>query len=405
MTENIIITNEKIISFFKENETIHPETAFLLLIDFFEKIGKNNHLFSSSSSSTSILSSPSPPPPPILDVSFLEILKKEIQTQITTIIKEETKTINNDNFKECLHSLETRFSNTLVQNINLPIHNYIQSSEEKMSNKINSILDLNKENTFIQNKLYGEMNDFLNKYKVSSNKGNYTEVQLQILLNQMFDNGQITNTSGVTSSGDFLLKRNGKPDIMFENKDYKVNVCVEEIRKFIRDANNIKSHSIFLSQHSGISTKNNYQIEVHKDIILVYLHNVEYSKEKIQIAVDIIDSLSPKLAEFNNQSGGENTINKFVLDEIYKEYQDFANHKDELIGIIKESNKKTMEKIEEMKFTSLEKYLSDKYASTINTKIKLVNQLKCELCNFYVCNSKKSLSAHQRGCKKFVGNV
>jgi hypothetical protein len=50
---------------------------------------------------------------------------------------------------------------------------------------------------------------------------------------------------------------------MFENKDYFENVYNSEIIKFIYDAENIKSNSIFLSQHSGISGKSNYPIEQH----------------------------------------------------------------------------------------------------------------------------------------------
>ena len=57
-------------------------------------------------------------------------------------------------------------NNELTENLKFPIHTYIQNSEEKMTNKINSIIDLSKENTFVQNRLYDEMMDFLNKYKI-----------------------------------------------------------------------------------------------------------------------------------------------------------------------------------------------------------------------------------------------
>ena len=45
--------------------------------------------------------------------------------------------------------------------------------------------------------------------------------------------------------------------------------------------------------------KQNYQIDIKGPYILVYIHNVEYCPYKIQIAVDIIDSLSNKLNGLN----------------------------------------------------------------------------------------------------------
>ena len=48
---------------------------------------------------------------------------------------------------------------------------------------------------------------------------------------------------------------------------------------------------------------------------LVYIHNVDYSQYKIQIAVDIIDTLSDKLKN-TIVDKKENTVSKEVLEEI-----------------------------------------------------------------------------------------
>jgi hypothetical protein len=95
----------------------------------------------------------------------------------------------------------------------------------------------------------------------------------------------------------------------------------------------------------------------------------------------------------------ENTISKDVLEEINREYQEFAVQKDSLIGVIKDSNKKMLQQVDDMKFPSIEKYLSTKFASTANIT-KLSNQYRCELCSNFVANSIKSLSAHKRACSK-----
>jgi len=95
------------------------------------------------------------------------------------------------------------------------------------------------------------------------------------------------------------------------------------------------------------------------------------------------------------------TINKYVLQEINKEYQDVLKNKDKLIGIVKETNKQSMDLIDTMKMPYLEKYMVD---SGLELNLQISNQFKCELCNYYVCNTKKALSSHQRGCKKYVGS-
>lgn len=328
-----------------------------------------------------------------------------------TLLKEETEKISQkasdngqNNTKQYFDTFETNFNHilsTFYTNLQHPLHMYINTSEERISKNINNITDLTKENMITQTKLYTEMNDFLNKYKVSNYKGSFNENQLKLLLNTMFPTGEIINTTGQKSSGDFILKRPHKENIMFENKDYFENVYNSEITKFIFDAENIKSHSIFLSQHSGISGKSNYQIDHHKGNILIYVHNVDYSREKIQLAVDIIDNLSLKLEEFKGEDN-DTHINKEILESINIEYQDFALKKDSLIGLTKEFSKKSLIQIEEMKFPSLENYLSNHFASALKNSTKLNNQYVCDICQKYVCSTKKSLSAHQRGCKNKI---
>ena len=211
----------------------------------------------------------------------------------------------------------------------------------------------------------------------------------------MFPSSEIINTSSLTASCDYMLKRENKPTILFENKDYSRNANPDEVKKFIRDIEQQCHHGIFLSQNSGITTKNNYHIEFHKGCILVYIHNVDYSTEKIKVAIDIIDNLHIKIEDLNID-GDENTITKEVLDEINKEYQAFISQKENIIYLFKESQKKLLTSIEELKFPKLDNYLSTKYAS-----VKKLGHV-CDICNIYEATNKKSLSAHQRGCKKTI---
>lgn len=368
-------TNEKIAPLIERNNSQLMDKTNILLNDV---IPKNNTTLTQTINEKM--------------VSFQQLLKEQ-----TEKIK---KTNDETAIKEYFDTFERNFSGLLSNfqtNLQQPMHMYINTSEDRINKNINGIVDLTKENMIVQSKLYTEMTDFLNKYRVSGYKGGYHENQLNQLLNNMFPTGEVIDTTGQKSSGDFLLKRPNKPEIMFENKDYFENVYNSEITKFIYDSENIKSHGIFLSQQSGIAGKSNYQIDYHKGKVLVYVHNVDYSREKVQLAVDIIDNLSSKLDDFIEDE--ETVISKEILEEINSEYHEFAIKKDALIGITKEYAKKSIQNLEELKFPSLEKYLSNHFASALKINTKLNNQYTCELCNKYVCSTKKSLSAHQRGCK------
>ena len=367
-------TNDKLSVLLEKNNSQMIDKTTLLLS---EHIPKNNQLFYTH-----------------ID-DKIRNFQESIKTETTKILR----TVENDkDVKTLINSFDSKF-NQMMQNIQQPIHNYISSSEERLNSNITAIREITTQNHVTQDKLNAEICEFLNKYNRTPNyKGQYGEMQLGMLLNQMFPTGEITNTTGQTSCGDFLLKRYNKPTIMFENKDYTENVYIPEVRKFIRDIETINTNGIFLSQRSGIASKANYQIEFHKKNILVYVHNVEYCREKIQIAIDIIDNLSLRIDDLYDAEINDNVITKEALEDIYKEYQSFAIHKDTLIGILKDSNKRSLAQVEELKFPGLEKYLATKYASTINVTT-LSNQYRCDICNSYVCSNKKALSAHQRGCK------
>jgi hypothetical protein len=98
-------------------------------------------------------------------------------------------------------------------------------------------------------------------------------------------------------------------------------------------------------------------------------------------------------------------INKYVLHEINKEYQEFVRNKDALIGVLKENGKHSFSLVNGMKMPYLEKYICETCDTELSTKLQVVNQFKCDVCNYYICNTKKALSAHQRGCKRNMVNL
>ena len=314
------------------------------------------------------------------------------KTDLNQDTRELLKSINNDSIKEFINNFDVKCTG-LFQNVHTPIYSYISSSEERIQNTISAVKDSNNASKVKTENIMDELAEYLKKFKNSSFKGNMGESELENVLTKMFPAGEIINTSNTKASGDFILKRENKPSIMVENKAYDRNVNPEEVKKFIRDSEELHMHSIFLSQHTGITCKPNYHIEIHKGSILVYVHNVDYSPEKIQVAIDIIENLDSKLDIIYSENE-ENIITTEVLDDINREFQSFITQRDSIISMSKEHHKKMLTQLENMNFVSLDKYLSTKYASARKTGIV------CEICNIFTAPNKKSLSAHQRGCRK-----
>jgi len=329
-----------------------------------------------------------------------ESLSSQIQAnikQLHSLIMEDTnrlaKNMSNDkSLHEFIGNFETKY-NSMMQTIQQPLYSFFTASENRITQNIDVLKETTSTSLVSQTKLQEELNEFLGKYNVSSNKGKYGEQNLCNILNTIYPNAEVRDTTGVKSSGDFIMERLDKPTILLENKDYKQNINKDEIAKFIVDVDNQNTHGIFLSQYSGIAFKQNYQIDIHKGKILVYVQFCEYSIDKIRIAVDIIDNLSGKLEDLT-QDEESNTISKELLDGINEEYQKYTSQKESMIVLLRDFHKKMSAQIDDIKFPELEKYLSQKYAY-VKTAC-----FTCDLCNNFSASSKQSLSAHKRGCSK-----
>ena len=77
-------------------------------------------------------------------------------------------------------------------------------------------------------------------------------------------------------------------------------MTLDEVKKFIRDIEQQKCHGVFLSQNSGITSKQHFQIDMIGKNIAIYIHNVHYDSTLIKSAVDIIDNLHEKIILLND---------------------------------------------------------------------------------------------------------
>ena len=269
------------------------------------------------------------------------------------------------------------------------LNDAIARSETKLENKIDTIHKISANSNDNTISLHGAVGDLLKKFENSSAKGKMSENLLLNIVESLYPAGHIEPVGQTKETGDLMLSRSNKPKILIENKLWNRSVVQAEVVKFIRDIEVQNCCGIFLSQGGKITTKENFEINIHNGNVLVYVHDVNNDPDKIKLAVDIVDHLKGKINEFTSIETAD-SISKEMLDYINAEYQNFVVTKTGLIKLAKDFNKKFLKQIEEIKLPTLEDYLSTKFAFSSNKFV-------CEYCNF-VGKNQQSKSAHLRGC-------
>ena len=373
LTNNVLTNNEKINAIIEKNADNILTKTTLIINDVIPKSQEKNYA---------------------LIESCIKSTCSAIEQDTKRIL--ETKDKQENQSKDIITNIETNFSK-MISNIQQPIFSFIQSSEERTTTGIQQI----KENVSIQNKfqekLTGEMNEFLSKYKNnSSTKGAVSETELYYMLQHVMPFDEILNVSSETASCDFRVNRKNtdKPTILFENKDYNRNVTTEEIKKFERDLQRQRMHGIFLSQKTPITFKENFQIDIIDGLIHVYIPNAKYDVEKLKIAIDIIDNLSSKLELIQNKNTDELfSFSQEDINDLADEYRAFGIQKISIQETIKIMNKQLLDKLEELQLPKIKKILIKL------GNIEKDNDFKCVHCNIWSGKNKASLSAHLKACK------
>jgi hypothetical protein len=337
-------------------------------------------------------------------MNYMKQLQDTINKETTILLKQQ---INKDTLDIFISTVEDKFSKSLINSQSL-FNSLISSTEQRITSKltdvntennkkIDEIKDISISNSTIQTQLHSNVGELLRKMENSNQKGRMSENILNNILQSLYPIAQIEYVGTTKESGDILLTRKNKSCILFENKNYDSSPIGKiEIDKFIRDVEIQKCNGILLSQKSTIVNRDNYEIEIRNNKILMFIHNVEYNSDKIKVAVDIIDYLHESLISINemNDDIDKYKIDKTVLDEINTEFQNFTINKLNHIKTIKDYNTKLLNQVDNLKFPSLEGILSKNYSISLSSK-----QEVCEYCG-YIAKNQKALTAHLRGCKK-----
>jgi len=331
-----------------------------------------------------------------------EVLKKDILIVMKNlhdnINKEFDKISNQEISVEVLEKfvikIDDKFSKTLINSQGV-LNSIVSSSEERISNKMSEVKDITAKNNTIQQQVHTNLNEMLKKFENSSIKGKISENLLLNVLQTLYPIAEINIVAGTKESGDINLVRRDKSIILFENKNYDINIGKTEIEKFYRDIDVQNCNGILLSQKTAIVNKNNFEIEIYNGNIVIFLHNVNYDSDKIRTAVDIIDHFHQVLIETNN-FGEDNTekyeISKEKLEEINIEFNTFVLNKMNHIKTIKEYHQKILTQAENFKMPNLENILSKNFSNSLSSKEQI-----CEFCNYKAKNA-RALTAHLRGC-------
>jgi hypothetical protein len=358
--------NEKVAPIIKQyNETLLDKTRIMIN----EIIPKNQEILYKSIENT------------------LDNLQKSINNDTNSLMK---SSLTKDVLDKFTQSLDEKFSTTLINSQSM-FNSIITSTEHRISNKLTEIKDASVINNSSQSSLCTNVNDLLKKMENSSSKGKLSENILFNVLHSLHPTAQIESVGNIKETGDIIMRRRDKPVILFENKNYDKNVVQDEVRKFLRDVEHQNCSGIMLAQHYGIANKNNFEIEIHNNNILVYLHKVEYDADKIKAAIDIIDYFKEALGDVESGNGELVNINKETLDDINKEYQNFINNKLLHIKTIKDFQQKLIAQVDDIKVPALEHFLSKLYASSSS------KENTCDYCS-YVAKNVRALTAHHRGC-------
>ena len=214
-------------------------------------------------------------------------------------------------------------------------------------------------NDVISNQVLPALQDFRNYlYKIAP-----SNEKIYYILQQIFPNDEIVACSEETSASNFIVNRtqHDEGSILFVNKDYSHSVPTDEIELFEKNVKEQKSHGIFISHSSNITYKEPFQVDVIDGLIHVYIQNVQYNMEKINIAVNIINVLSKEL---NNEIATINITNDNLRD-LLEMFNEFNEQKRSLIEDIKSSNKLLLNQINNMQLNSVKKLLS-KYINLQN---------------------------------------
>ena len=309
-------------------------------------------------------------------------LQESIRDLQKSIVEESRKVSGQQSVQDFLVSMDQKFNTTQL---------LLTSSYEKMNSGLSEIKVVQDQQIGSVKENHKSVQEMLRKMDNSSFKGKIGESLVLHILQNLYPSADLTFVGSTKETGDFILERRGKNKILIENKNWDTNVPRDEVEKFMRDTATQNCCGLFLSQHTGIANKENFEINIHEGNVLMYIHHVNNDADLIKVSIDILDHFKEQLDEIGNDKDLE-TMPKEILDKINEEYNGIKTKKLAMMKHLKDFQMSMSKEIESIEIPTLKMYLSSRYASADTV-------FNCENCTF-TAPTKQSMSAHKRHCKK-----
>jgi hypothetical protein len=321
-------------------------------------------------------------------------------------------------FKQFQKTLQSNLETTLKTPdgmIDTAIYDYIQNFETNTGHLIQSIYQIMSD--FVVSKdelaqklsasqspqiarLNYELQDILQSLRSPSATATQQHPPIEITLSQLYPTSSISLHMHDENShhGYTVLRNDNQPTLYIQSMSIRDrNVNLDEIKQFTNTIQSLNVNGVFISQYTGVTSKPNYHIDIVNNKVVVYLHQMQHSPEKLQMAIDMVDHIHSKLCEFNMTPDNKYSIPKDVLEAINREYQSFISQKETITTFVKETNRKLLAQLEEFTFPQLDMYLLTKFSSCKK------QGYTCDLCNQFTVGTLKGLAAHKRGCNRKLG--
>lgn len=283
------------------------------------------------------------------------IKELNIKSQLQQLQECLTNTTNND-IKKILYelngsndkSVKQTFENlkdTLV-NLNSKNLNDIDRRTLSVIQDIKSSFDNHPKLNSIDTTLNLLHNTFTNN---SSKKGEIAENILYSNMIKAFPSSEITNTSQKANSGDIMIKKEGKPDILIDSKHFQTNVPKLDLEKFLKDCELNNCCGILCNVNNGIANKEHFQVDIQDSRIYVYISNHEFDNTLFQLATRIIYNIYD-IIKSNKTNIIE--IDKELFERIKIEYNFFIQSFKQHLNIIKQN----VNSLEQLGMVQLEQF-------------------------------------------------
>ena len=382
--DKIVISNQKVINFYKAHPDIDIDSMNLQIIEMLERV---------------------------LDKSKPIDLAQEVLNKIESFkgdMKRQMMEVNMENRNNMRDMIRSEVGvDAISNNIGKKLDTMSGLQTEKMKNDITSTIQSSVGDKLVRidvknDELTTKFNEYIGRQENSNQKGRMSENELKATLDEIFPSAIVDKISGEAHTCDIIIKREEKDDILVENKNYKTKVPVIEVNKFISDTENKGKHGIFMSQYSTIANKENFQIDIDSGRILLYICNVNYDKEMITTAVNIIDHFALAIGKMSVSTDSEN-VKMEIMEKFNDEYKKFIVKRENLVSKLKENYNQSLDIVREMDMPSIDKFLRERFAHAET------NVLLCDICNTFKALNLKSLNKHKYHCKKknakVIGNV